>query len=63
VNNSLSDTTIKIKTIGAVVSAWQPYITGSKDDEELKPLAPIAVDERITIPKRSIVTLVGQLVD
>jgi O-glycosyl hydrolase len=61
INYSNSDTTLKFQMDGASVSSWQPYITGPGIDEKLKPLAEINETDSITIPKKSVVTFVGNL--
>jgi len=61
INYSTSDTALKFQMDGASVSSWQPYITGQGSDEKLKPLAAINETDSITIPRKSIVTLVGDL--
>ncbi|MEO7992250.1 MAG: glycoside hydrolase [Chryseolinea sp.] len=61
INYSNSDTMIKLQPDGGSVSSWQPYITGPASDEKLKPLPAISTPDSITIPKKSVVTLVGNL--
>jgi O-glycosyl hydrolase len=50
---------VKIKDGEA--NSFQQYITGPRDDEKLKPLGTITITEKISIPAKSIVTLVGDL--
>ncbi len=61
INYSNSDTMIKLQPDGGSISSWQPYITGPASDEKLKPLPAISAPDSITIPKKSVVTLVGNL--
>ncbi|MDJ1472338.1 glycoside hydrolase [Cytophagaceae bacterium DM2B3-1] len=61
VNNSNSDANILPQTEGGSVQKWKPYLTGSGTDETLKPLATITAGQAITIPKKSIVTLIGDM--
>jgi O-glycosyl hydrolase len=61
VNNSAADTSMRLTTTGGTVSSWMPYLTGPNADEKLKLLPAVSGDALIVIPKRSIVTLVGQL--
>jgi len=61
INYSSSDAALKFQIDGASVHSWQPYITGPGDDEKLKPLAAINETDSITIPRKSVVTLVGDL--
>jgi O-glycosyl hydrolase len=61
VNNGNSESSIEILTKGAQVKSWQPYITGPNEGEALKPLSKINGDGNVVVPKRSIVTLVGEV--
>ncbi|HTJ53141.1 MAG TPA: glycoside hydrolase [Cyclobacteriaceae bacterium] len=61
INYSNSDTIFKLQMDGGSVSSWQPYITGPGSDQKLKPLSLINETDSITIPKKSVVTLVGNL--
>jgi O-glycosyl hydrolase len=61
VNNGNSDSSIEIKTEGGKVTSWQPYVTGPNEGEDLKPLPKINGEEMVTIPKKSIVTVVGEI--
>lgn len=61
VNNGSSDSSIAISMNGGEVKSWQPYLTGPNEGEELKPLSKANADDYIVIPKRSVVTLVGEI--
>ncbi len=61
VNNGNSDASVVLKTDGGNVSEWKPYLTGAGAGETLKPLASIPGDGTIQIPKKSVLTLVGEL--
>jgi O-glycosyl hydrolase len=61
VNNSAADTSFRLTMTGGSVSTWTPYITGPNTDENLKLLPVVSGGALIVIPKKSIVTLVGQL--
>ena len=61
INYSNSDTSLKFQVEGGIISSWQPYLTGRGTDEKLKPLSVINETDSITIPKKSIITLVGNL--
>ena len=61
INNDNIDSSVAIHTKGGEVRSWQPYITGPGDGEELKPLSPITGDDMVVIPKKSIITLVGEI--
>ncbi|HKZ36912.1 MAG TPA: glycoside hydrolase, partial [Chryseolinea sp.] len=41
INNSISDSSITIQTKGGQIKSWQPYLTGSNEDEDLKPLSKV----------------------
>jgi hypothetical protein len=61
INNSTSNSSIILQTKGGLIESWQPYITGSNEDEDLKPLSKVSGDDIVEIPKKSIITLVGDL--
>lgn len=61
INYGNAESTFSVKVEGGTVTAWKPYITGTAEDEDLKPLNQITAENEIVIPKRSIVTLVGKL--
>ncbi len=61
INYSNSDIMIKLQSDGGSVSSWQPYLTGPASDAKLKPLPAINESDSINIPKKSVVTLVGNL--
>lgn len=61
INYSAAESVVKLKTLGGTVKSWQPYITGPNEDENLKSLTPLQPDQNISIPKRSVVTFVGEL--
>jgi O-glycosyl hydrolase len=60
INNGNSDSFIAINTKGGQVQSWQPYLTGPNEDERLKAL-PGTNGGNVLIPKKSIITLVGEL--
>ncbi|WP_276372829.1 glycoside hydrolase [Chryseolinea sp. H1M3-3] len=60
INNGNSDSSVAIHTKGGEIKSWQPYVTGPNEDERLKPL-PKSNADNIVIPKKSILTLVGEL--
>ena len=45
----------------AEVESWKPYLTGPGEDEKMKPLESLDPSKEITVPKRSVLTLVGKL--
>lgn len=51
---------MKIEGGGARIRSWKQYITGAAADEKLK-LLPELTKEVVTVPKRSILTLVGEI--
>lgn len=60
VNYSNIDTPLRITVDGATeASSFTPYITAAQEDENLKPLPAVAIGEVVTIPKKSVVTLVS----
>ena len=61
INNGTSNSSITIQTKGGLIKSWQPYITGSNEDEDLKPLSKVGGEGVVEIPKKSIITLVGEL--
>lgn len=61
VNSGNSDSSIALHTRGGQVKSWQPYITGPNEGEALKPLSKTNGEGNVVIPKRSIVTLVGEV--
>ncbi|HEY9044983.1 MAG TPA: glycoside hydrolase [Ohtaekwangia sp.] len=61
VNYGNLDSNIKLTIDGAAITSVKPYITSAQTDESLKPLAEIAAGEVITIPKKSVVTLVSDV--
>lgn len=61
INYGYTDSSFRVEVDGAGIESWQPYLTGSGADEELKPLAAVSAGSEIVIPKRSIVTLVSEL--
>ena len=61
INNGNVDSSVAIHTEGGQVRSWQPYITGPNEGETLKPLSPIDGDEVVVVPKKSIITLVGEM--
>jgi O-glycosyl hydrolase len=63
VNSAYSDSTVRLETVGGAVVEWKPYLTGAGPDEKLKPLSPIPGNQTITVPKRSIITLLGKVSD
>lgn len=61
INAGNADSSITLYTSGDEIKSWKPYLTGSGEDEKLKPLPEIGGEEKVIIPKRSIMTLVGEL--
>lgn len=61
INYADLDTSVKIGLKEKSLSSFQPYITAGKADEDLKPLEKVSGDKAITIPRKSIVTLVSEL--
>jgi O-glycosyl hydrolase len=61
VNYGQIESAFKLSVDEAQVDSWKPYLTSAGADERLKPLAVINSSEKIVIPKRSVVTLVGEL--
>jgi O-glycosyl hydrolase len=61
INYGYTDSSFLIEVNGGEVKSWKRYITGSADDEKLKPIPDALVNDEIVIPKRSIVTLVSDL--
>lgn len=60
INYSYKDATVTLNTEGNTVQHWKPYITGKGVDEKLKPLPVVNAQEEITIPSRSVITLVEE---
>jgi O-glycosyl hydrolase len=60
VNNGTTESSFEINLAGGQVSSWQPYLTGSNDGEDLKPLTQIE-DNEIVVPGKSVLTLVGEV--
>jgi len=61
INNDNVDASVVIHTKGGQVRSWQPFITGPGEGEMLKPLSPITGDDMVVVPKKSIITLVGEI--
>lgn len=61
INYSEHDQSVALEVKGRAVQSFKAYITGSGEDEKLKPSGTIISDERIVLPKRSIITLVGKI--
>ena len=61
VNNGNSEKSLAINTKGGEVKSWQPYLTGPNEGEALKPLSIIYSEDNIVVPKKSIITLVGEV--
>jgi len=61
INNGNSEGSIAINTKSGQVRSWQPYITGPNEGEMLKPLLPINGEDVVVVPKKSIITLVGEM--
>lgn len=61
INYGDADTSTFIDIAGKSVDVFKGYITGTRDDENLKPMLEMKGDGKITIPKKSIVTLVGNI--
>jgi O-glycosyl hydrolase len=58
INTGNANSSLNLKVDGADVKEWKSYVTGPGADEKLKP-ASVTADSAISIPRRSIVTLVG----
>ncbi|HEY9007420.1 MAG TPA: glycoside hydrolase [Ohtaekwangia sp.] len=63
VNYSNIDSVIQLAVDGAKTGPIKPYITSAQADEDLKPLADVAADQSITIPRNAVVTLVSDMVE
>ena len=61
INNGNIDSSVVIHTKGGKVTTWQPYITGPNEGEMLKPLSAINSEDVVVVPKKSIITLVGEM--
>jgi O-glycosyl hydrolase len=51
----------KVKAAGVEVQNFQPYITSGQAGEQLKPLPVVKAGDRLSLPPRSILTLVGDM--
>jgi O-glycosyl hydrolase len=60
INYSNKDVNYNIQVKGMNVSAFTPYLTSSATNKGLNPLSRIKNNEKITIPKRSILTVVSE---
>ncbi|HYF69604.1 MAG TPA: glycoside hydrolase [Ohtaekwangia sp.] len=60
INYSYYDSTVIINTEDDAIQHWKPYITGKGLDEKLKPLPIVNAREPVTIPARSVVTLIDE---
>lgn len=61
VNYGNIDTAFKIAADGKTISGIRPYITSSNAADDLRPLTAVTADSTITIPKKSILTLVSDI--
>jgi O-glycosyl hydrolase len=61
VNYSNVESSFSLAVDGGKIESWKPYLTGPGEGEELKPLPQLAGTDRIIVPRRSIITLVGEL--
>jgi O-glycosyl hydrolase len=61
INYSLQTSQVKVKAEAATVTSFVPYLTSTKAGEQLKPMAVIKAGEVLSLPPRSIITLVGDI--
>lgn len=61
INYGLTDVTTEIRIKGDTVTDFYPFVTSSGSDENLKPHPSIKPGSKVSIPKRSIVTLTGSI--
>lgn len=61
INAGSGASTLALNITGREVQDWKSYLTGGGADEKLKPVTATTPDSVLTIPKRSIITLVGDL--
>jgi O-glycosyl hydrolase len=61
INYSESDQAVSINLKDKGVSEYKTFVTGPGEDEKLKPSYVVPGDGQITIPRRSVITLVGNL--
>lgn len=60
INYGYNDIALTVNTDGSTVQYWKPYITGKEAGEKLKPLAVVNAQGEVTIPARSVITLVEE---
>lgn len=59
INYGQNSVTFKLQVKGSTVQSFTPYITSSANETGLNPLSQIETGKQLTIPARSIITLVG----
>jgi O-glycosyl hydrolase len=62
INYGFTPVNLKLQVRGKGVTSFIPYITSASNDKGLNPQLPIKEGKQFTVPARSIVTLVGDLV-
>ncbi|GHV21706.1 xylanase [Bacteroidia bacterium] len=61
INYSSENKEIKIKTKGIRTSGYIPYLTSDHENNNLSPLSEVKPKQKIKIPARSVMTLVGNI--
>lgn len=63
VNYSTDEIPVQLSVAGRSAVSFQPYITSGKEGDDLRPLQLLEGNATIVIPKKSVVTLVGDLAE